>query len=85
MEAKTKKFDCVEMKRKGAARVRSEIDGLNTSEQLAYWGKGTAKLLVEQEALREGARRGLSEGHRSGTWIRSAVSEGKTNYKRPGV
>ncbi|MCZ6704987.1 MAG: hypothetical protein O6942_03720 [Bacteroidetes bacterium] len=51
------------MKRKGAARVRSETQGLNTSEQLTYWKKGTAELLAEQKAICEETGKGLSEGH----------------------
>ncbi len=56
METKTKRFDCVEMKRRGAARVRREIEGMPKAEQLAYWKKGTEELLAEQKALRDAAR-----------------------------
>ncbi len=63
METRTKKFDCVEMKRRGAARVREEIKGLTKAEQLAYWKKGAEELLAEQAALRQEARgRGSGKG-----------------------
>lgn len=61
MEAKPKKFDCVEMKRKGAARVRRETEGMTKAEQLAYWKKGTEDLLAEQEALCDATRSSRSE------------------------
>jgi len=61
METKTKKFDCVEMKRRGAARVRRETEGMTKAQQLAYWKKGTEELLAEQETLRAAARSSRSE------------------------
>ena len=59
---KMKKFDCVELKRKGAARVKSETEHLNAAERLAYWEKGTAELRAEQEVLRRDAKQNLSQG-----------------------
>ena len=54
MKMKTKHFDCVEMKRRGAERVQRETEGLGTAEKLAYWKAGTLELLAEQKILREG-------------------------------
>ena len=56
MDRNRKKFDCVEMKRQGAAQVRHELEGMTKSEQLAYWQKAHRELLAEQEALREARR-----------------------------
>ena len=56
MEANTKRFDCVEMKRKGAARVRRELEGKTKAEQLAYWKNGTEELLAEQQAARHASK-----------------------------
>jgi hypothetical protein len=56
MEATRKKFDCVEMKRKGAARVRAETKDMSKAEQLAYWSKGTAELCALQATLRNSAK-----------------------------
>ena len=39
-----KKFDCVEMKRKGADAVQSTISKLSREEELRFWQKGTAEL-----------------------------------------
>jgi hypothetical protein len=45
---KKKSFDCVEMKRRGAARVQAEVAGMSRTEQLEYWRKQTADLLELQ-------------------------------------
>jgi len=34
---KTKTFDCVEMKRRGAERIYEELKDLTPEEQLSYW------------------------------------------------
>lgn len=49
---KTKTFDCVEMKRKGAERVMERIKGMTREEELAYWKKGTEALRKRQKELR---------------------------------
>ncbi|MBI5095263.1 MAG: hypothetical protein HZB26_22865 [Candidatus Hydrogenedentes bacterium] len=53
MKATTKNFDCVEMKRRGAARVRADVKDMTKAEQLDYWRKGTAELLAVQATLRK--------------------------------
>ena len=53
MKAKTKKFDCVAMKRRGAAVVRAEIAGMSVAEQLAYWNEGEERLRALQAELRK--------------------------------
>lgn len=57
MKAKKKAFDCVRMKREGAAQVQREISGMSMAEELAYWAKGTEQLLAKQSALRAHRRR----------------------------
>lgn len=49
---KTKTFDCVEMKRKGAEEVMKKLQGMNAKEQLEYWAKGTKELKEQQQKLR---------------------------------
>ncbi len=46
-----KKFDCVEMKRRGAEKVCEAIQGMTLDEEVAYWRKRTKE-----------ARRWLSTG-----------------------
>ena len=53
---KTKTFDCVAMKRKGAEKVMSNLRGKNAQEQLDYWAKGTRELKAQQERLRNQGR-----------------------------
>ena len=50
---KTKTFDCVEMKRRGAARVREKLKDMTPQEQLAYWDKKTSELRSRQDKLRK--------------------------------
>lgn len=50
---KTKTFDCVEMKRKGAEKVQGEIAGMTLEEELAYWQRGTEELRAMQESRRK--------------------------------
>ena len=50
---KTKKtFDCVEMKRRGAERIRSLTAGMTMEEQLVFWKKRTELLQQSQHAGR---------------------------------
>ncbi len=49
---KTKTFDCVQMKRRGAEMVRKQLEGISAGEQLEYWRKGTAELRELQKRLK---------------------------------
>lgn len=40
----SKKFDCVEMKRRGAESVYKKIAGLSKAEQLKFWSAGSEEL-----------------------------------------
>lgn len=53
MGTKKKKFDCVEMKRRGAEKVQRATQGMTREEELAFGARGTAELLLEQKALRQ--------------------------------
>jgi len=57
-----KEFDCVEMKREGAAWVRAQIAGMTREQQIEYWKR-------RSEEFRRGAvdPKGTSEqGRRAG-------------------
>jgi hypothetical protein len=41
---KTKNFDCVEMKRRGAELVQKQLEGKSLAQKLEYWRKGTDNL-----------------------------------------
>ena len=41
---KTKTFDCVEMKRRGAELVQKQLEGKSRAQQLEYWQKRTDEL-----------------------------------------
>ena len=51
MAVKVKSFDGVEMKHRGAERVRRETRGMTLEEELTYWSRGTDELLKRQAAL----------------------------------
>ena len=50
---KTKTFDCVQMKRRGAELVRKRLEGKSLEQQLEYWRKGTEDLKKLQKQARE--------------------------------
>lgn len=50
---KTKTFDCVQMKRRGAELVRKQLEGKSFEQQLEYWRKGTEDLKKLQTKARE--------------------------------
>jgi len=49
---KTKKFDCVQMKRLGAAKVREQTTTLTREQELSYWRERSQHLRQHQEALK---------------------------------
>ena len=53
MAPKTKTFDCVEMKHRGAELVRHEIEGASPEEELKYWRVGTEELRNRQRLLKQ--------------------------------
>ena len=50
---RTKTFDCVQMKRRGAELVRQQLEGKTLEQQLEYWQKGTENLRKLQIQLKE--------------------------------
>lgn len=49
---KTKKFDCVQMKRQGAAKVREQTATLTKEQELRFWQERSQSLRQRQEALK---------------------------------
>ena len=49
---KTKTFDCIEMKRRGAEEVQKALLGMTPEEELAFWQSGTEELLRKQQERR---------------------------------
>ena len=48
---KAKKFDCVQMKRLGAAKVHEQTATLTKEQELAFWQERSQHLRRHQEAL----------------------------------
>lgn len=49
---KTKKFDCVQMKRQGAAKWREQTATLTREQELRFWQERSQQLRQRQTALR---------------------------------
>jgi uncharacterized alpha-E superfamily protein len=47
-----KKFDCVQMKRLGAAKVREQTATLTWEQELAFWRERSSQLRQHQEKLK---------------------------------
>ena len=57
---KTKSFDCVEMKRRGAARIMNRLKGLTLKQKIEYWRERSEQFRREQQTLSQkvsGSRR----------------------------
>jgi len=54
---KTKTFDCVEMKRRGAERVYRTVKGMTPEEEQAFWQRGTRELRKEIEDRKQSKNR----------------------------
>lgn len=48
---KTKTFDCVEMKRRAAARIHAQIGDLTLEQKIEYWRRRSEEFRAEQEEL----------------------------------
>jgi hypothetical protein len=48
---KTKTFDCVEMKRRGAALVQEKVAGMTREQELQFWREQTELLRQQQKAV----------------------------------
>ncbi len=49
---KTKTFDCVEMKRRGAELLRQRLAGMTLEQEIEYWRQRSEQFEREQERLR---------------------------------
>lgn len=47
---KSKSFDCVEMKRKGAEAIYRKVAPLSLEQQLEYWREGSASLRRQMQS-----------------------------------
>lgn len=54
---KTKVFDCVEMKRRGALRIYEETKDLTFEEQVEYWRRRNEEFHRQQEQPSKTKRR----------------------------
>lgn len=45
---KTKTFDCVEMKHRGAEQLKEKIDRLTVQQEVAFWGERSSELKQRQ-------------------------------------
>ena len=55
-----KSFDCVEMKREGARRLRERLAGMTRQQQLDFWRERTDALRRRAETAREESPHGQS-------------------------
>lgn len=53
---KNKKFDCVDMKRKGAEAIYRKVSSLSTEQQLEYWREGSAALRQQMKPANANAQ-----------------------------
>jgi len=54
---KTKTFDCVEMKRRGARLVYDEVKDMTTEQELEYWKAATDRLRARQKTAQARRRK----------------------------
>jgi len=57
---KTKKFDCVEMKHKGAQRLLKKLSELTPEQELEFWQKRTEALLKTRQKILAKAKADLT-------------------------
>jgi hypothetical protein len=50
----TKRFDCVEMKQKGAEKVQKQTSAMTKEEEVIFWREGTEDLRRTQRETIEG-------------------------------
>ncbi len=53
---KTKTFDCVEMKRRGAEEIYELVKDMTVEEEVEFWRQKTEELRKLQKALQEKRR-----------------------------
>ena len=50
---KTRKFDCVEMKHRGAEKVQEQIAGMTREEEVRFWKERSQHLRRHQEDIKK--------------------------------
>jgi len=50
---KTKNFDCVDMKHRGAEKVREKIEGMTREQELAFWRESSKALKQHQKTIKK--------------------------------
>lgn len=50
---KTKKFDCVAMKHRGAKKVQEQIGDMTREEEIAFWKERSQHLRQRQKTIRK--------------------------------
>lgn len=63
---KTKTFDCVEMKRRGALRLHERLKDMTVEQQIEYWRRRNKEFLRQQQSHRRGKQRKTINSQRSG-------------------
>ena len=53
---KTKRFDCVEMKRIGGEFVRQQVAGMTREQEVEYWRQRSEEFQAEQDRINAEAR-----------------------------
>ena len=53
---KTKTFDCVEMKRRGAELLRARLAGMTLEQEIEFWRQRSEEFEREQQRLRAQAK-----------------------------
>ena len=61
MKTQKKTFDCVEMKRRGAARVYEKLKDLSLEQQVEYWLMRNEEMLRERDEARATLRKKSQE------------------------
>jgi hypothetical protein len=51
MKTRTKTFDCVEMKRRGAQRIYEATKDMTLEQEVAYWREQSRQFREEQERI----------------------------------
>ncbi len=48
---KNKKFDCIEMKQRGAELMRQKLAGMSLEQEIEYWHRRSEQFQRDQERL----------------------------------
>jgi hypothetical protein len=48
-----KKFNCIEMKRKGASQIYEKVEKIPVDQQVVFWRERTESLRLRQKQIRQ--------------------------------